>query len=729
MEKNAPSPEEPSLRLKLMGTAEVWRDGMPVVFRRRKTGALILYLAGTGQRWPRRDLAELLWPDSDPEHGLAALRTVIAELNKALPPGILVTDSAVYLREEGYTTDYDDFLRLCGPGRNPEDLTAAAELCRGPFLQGLWMKGCSRFEDWRFFREQALLREQRDLLVRAAEALGSLKRPGEALPLARQALRFAPFDERIHRLIMTLHAAAGDRSAALRHFSYCRSRLSRELGFAPEEETLRLAERIREGCAGGWTVFPSSGRPVGPCRRRIAVLPLVQLGRGNFKRPCLDIAGLALSRALALEEVFDVISHTSMTLYRGSGKTPLRIAQELGVDYLVEGFIEVQEDRMYLDARLLDAACDKIVGESREEIGPNDEKLLPAATRAARLFSDKVNPGKKESSTGDAVSDDPGAPWRLEAEYLMRGYSPDNLHQAEEALRHALEYNQNDAAAWAALARLHLCEVGGGMFSQDLERLYGKAEEAADRALEIDPREADAWVAKAEIAYEWGWDHARAEAFYRRGLELAPEGSWALSSFAGFLSDHSRYEEALSLSRRACELDPHNGWVMGYRLYALRAARFYRQADQVLVFRSRLFQHHALDTFQRGFLRLFMKEYSQALSFMEPVADALREENLIQLLGCLAYAYGCLGRYAEAEALIEEIICTYPDPKRGCCISLAAAYLSLGQTETALDWLERAEQRRYPFVLELRQNALFEPLHSEPRFRNLIQRLGLPPLS
>ena len=728
MEKMAPSPDKPALKINMMGIPEVRRDGVLVSFSRRKTTALIMYLAGTGQRWPRRELAELFWPDSDPEHGLAALRTVLAELNKALPPGILVTDPAVSLRDGGYSRDYDDFRRLGGPDRSADDLAAAAALCRGLFLQGLRLKGCSRFEDWRFFREQALLREQRDLLCRAARSLGTSGRPEEALPLTRRALAFDPFDEKIHRLIMNLAAAAGDRSAALRHFGYFRSRLSRELGFSPEEETRRLADRIREGYGGeGDSSFVSVNR-FGSFRRRIAVLPFVQIGRGVFTRSCLEIAGLALSRALAAEDVFDVVSHTSMTLYRGSGKTSLRIAQEVGVDYLVEGFIEVNGEKAFLVARMLDAACDKVISEIREELGSDVEKIPPAAGQAACRFAGQFHAGKGGGIRDRTVAGDPGAAWRLQAEYLMRGYAPDSLRRAEEALLRALEYNRDDAAAWAGLARLHLCEVGAGMFSQDIEGLYAKAEEAADKALDIDPRDSNAWMAKAEITYERDWDHGRAETLYRRSLDLEPDTPWTLASYAGFLADHSRYEEALERSRRACELDPHNGWVLGPRYFVLRSAGLYRQADQVLVVRSRIFHHMAFDTFARGVLRLFMKEYSQAVAFMEPVADDIREENLIQLLGWLAHGYGCLGRYAETEALIEDIILSYPDPKRGCCVPLAAAYLSLGQAETALDWLERAEERRYPLILGLRQNTLFEPLYSESRFRNLIQRLGLPPV-
>jgi DNA-binding SARP family transcriptional activator/Flp pilus assembly protein TadD len=728
LEKMAPPLDNHALRINMMGIPEVWREGVLISFHRRKTTALIMYLAGTGQRWPRRELAELFWPDSDPEHGLAALRTVLAELNRSLPPGILVTDPAVYIPEEGYSRDYDDFRRLGGSDRNTDDLAAAADLCRGPFLQGLRLKDCSRFEDWRFFREQALLREQRDLLCRAARSLGSSGRPEEALPLIRRALDFDPFDERIHRLIMTLHAAAGDRTAALRYFGYFRSRLSRELGFSPEVETRRLADRIREGNGGEGDSSLASGNRSGPFRRRIAVLPFVQIGRGVFTRSCLEIAGLALSRALASEDVFDVVSHTSMTLYRGSGKSPLRIAQEVGVDFLVEGFIEITGEKGFLAARMLDAACDKVISEIREDIGSDVEKIPPAAGQAACHFSGQFHAVKGGGRKNRTVSGDPGAAWRLQAEYLMRGYAPDSLRRAEDALLRALEYNRDDAAAWAGLARLHLCEVGAGMFSQDLEGLYGKAEEAADKALDIDPRDANAWMAKAEIIYERDWAHDQAETLYRRSLDLEPATPWALASYAGFLADHSRYEEALEHSRRACELDPHNGWVLGPRFYVLRAAGLYRQADQVLVIRSRVFHHMAFDTFARGVLRLFMKEYSQAVAFMEPVADDIREENLIQLLGWLAHGYGCLGRYAETEALIEEIMLTYPEPKRGCCVPLAAAYLSLGQAETALDWLERAEQRRYPLILGLRQNTLFEPLYSEPRFIYLIQRLGLPSL-
>jgi DNA-binding SARP family transcriptional activator len=222
-------------------------------FRSQKFGALLAYLALFPQRvHTREELADLLWPDADPEVARTNLRTALSSLRKQLePPGtpsgsVLVTPGhgQLGLNPAAFETDvaaFDKAVKAAArPGSTPESqaarvLAQAADLYRGPLLPGF-------YETWALSERDRLAEAYLDvlrLLVQHHEQAGD---PKTALVWARRAVAADVLDEQAHASVIRLLMAIGDRSGAHRQFDELTRLLDEQLGAEPSGEVRALLE-------------------------------------------------------------------------------------------------------------------------------------------------------------------------------------------------------------------------------------------------------------------------------------------------------------------------------------------------------------------------------------------------------------------------------------------------------------------------------------------------------
>ncbi len=232
--------------LRFLGVPQVERDGEPVSgLRSRKALALLSYLAVQERAVPRAHLAELLWEGLDEARGRANLSWVLHRITTLLPDCLTVDRHSVAFRQHpSLWLDIDALEALEAEGGR-DALTAATELYRGPFLEGIHLEGCAEFEIW-------LASERERWAQRLADALHTLveryARSGEyerGLQFARRLLTLEPWRERTHRQMMELLARSGRWSAALAQYASCRRILGDEMGVEPTRETHALYERIQ----------------------------------------------------------------------------------------------------------------------------------------------------------------------------------------------------------------------------------------------------------------------------------------------------------------------------------------------------------------------------------------------------------------------------------------------------------------------------------------------------
>lgn len=272
------------IRIRLLGGFEVWAGDRQVgSFESQKVRALLAYLACHRRRMFSRDhLAELLWPEREPEAARHALRQAVYNLRSKLGDEGdslvrtghgeigLASDADVWLDLEAF----EEALRAGGGGEqaDPHHLSAAVQLYRGELLAGFFVKECPEFEDW-------LVSEQTRLREAAVEGLRRLienyRRRGEyrfGVHYARRLVSIEPLSEEAHRELLRLFALAGQRNRALAHYEELVNLLREELGVEPLPETKALYESVLLQAVEAESASQSE-EPIGP------LIPLA--GRGE----------------------------------------------------------------------------------------------------------------------------------------------------------------------------------------------------------------------------------------------------------------------------------------------------------------------------------------------------------------------------------------------------------------------------------------------------------------
>jgi DNA-binding SARP family transcriptional activator len=244
-------PSVRSLRIALLGAPRIEVDGQPLVVDTRKATAALAFLAVTGHTHTRAVLANLLWPDADPERSRSALRRTLSTLRGALGEERLISDRlTVTLNLEGAFFDLAEFRRVAAdPAAGIEALRGATALHRDELLAGFSLRDSVEFDDWQRSAQETVRREHASALDRLVEALAGEGRFEQAVAGARQRLALDSLHEPTHRRLIDLYARAGRRGDALAQYRECVRELDRELGVAPLSETTDLYNAINGGAA------------------------------------------------------------------------------------------------------------------------------------------------------------------------------------------------------------------------------------------------------------------------------------------------------------------------------------------------------------------------------------------------------------------------------------------------------------------------------------------------
>ena len=297
------------LEITLLGPPVVSWAGAVLPVARRQTRALFYRLAAELVPIPRSQLGFLFWPDVPESEARRNLTHLLTLLRQVLPqPIALITDATtVALNPELVWSDTTSFVHLtrtsAAPNR-PAALAAALDLYRGPLLDGFALAGCPEFEAWLDTERHVWERRIDDALATVIETHTVAGNYGAAIALARRALARDPLAEELHRRLIALYAATGDRTAALRQFEQCVVVLERELGVSPLPETRTVYQSVRDGVSPLPLAAASRSAAVGtepaPQLNTIPVSPTQLIGRAVVLAEVLTLLHRADVRVLTL---------------------------------------------------------------------------------------------------------------------------------------------------------------------------------------------------------------------------------------------------------------------------------------------------------------------------------------------------------------------------------------------------------------------------------------------
>jgi pentatricopeptide repeat protein len=297
-----------------------------------------------------------------------------------------------------------------------------------------------------------------------------------------------------------------------------------------------------------------------------------------------------------------------------------------------------------------------------------------------------------------------------------------NAADIEESIGYfdqAIKKDPTFAPAYVGLANAY-GELGSVFIGAPPDTVRPQAMSAVRKALELDPESTEAHVLLAEVRQEqWLWSEAEAE--YRRALELNPNDAAAHLGFANWLLCQGRKEEALAWARRGRELDPlaGSGPDIGWILFC---AHRYDEAERELRSLLALRPVDSGNLWILGFILVEKGQPQEAIPALEKAVSV--SDRSPSIIGVLIRAYAHAGRRTDALRLLEEL----KRRKQAGYVPSAAfldAYLGLGDNEQAVVWLEQAYKEHSSTVQFLKVQPYFDPIRSDPRFVDLVRRVGL----
>jgi len=456
--------------------------------------------------------------------------------------------------------------------------------------------------------------------------------------------------------------------------------------------------------------------------RSLAVLPLSNLSGDSTQEYLADEMTEELCGRLARIHDLRVISRTSAMRFKGTKLSVPEIARTLGVDALVEGSVIRQGNRIRVHAQLIRASTDEhlwadeydgelgdvltLESEVAQSIARTVEVKVTGEERARLVMAHHVSPEVYESYL------------KAENEF-SKSSSQTELEQSIAYFEVTIGKDPNFAPAYVGLAKAYE-RLGSVLGGAPPKETHPKMMSAARKAIDLDPDLAEPHVLLAEV-YQKQWQWSDAEAEFKRALELNSNDAGAHVGYAKWLLCQGRTDEALAWVQRARELDPLGGagitplgGVAITNGFILFHARRYDEAIREL-------RNDDPDHWILGLALIANGQPDEAITVLE---KALGTDRNPAVMGVLVRAYAHAGRRKEALRLVDEL-------KRRQLTSYVAAapfvnaYLGLGDNDQALVWLERAYQEQSNILQLIKVHPYFDPLRGDPRFVDLVHRVGL----
>jgi eukaryotic-like serine/threonine-protein kinase len=506
------------------------------------------------------------------------------------------------------------------------------------------------------------------------------------------------------------------------------------------QSALELAgdlRRLKHDIGGGGQLSRVAGQ-----REESPVAPAQAMTRVRKKRPIKSLAVLPFGNEIGDDPDAEYLSEgitdniiNSLSQFPGisvmarsvvfrykNPTEPQKIGRELNVGAVLIGGVLQRGERLIVNAELVDVAdgC-RLWGTQYNtkfaEIFTIQEEISNRISSELRLH---LSPQEKERLQYHDTQDPLAYQLYLKGRHHWNKRTPDGVRKAIRFLQQAIDQDPGYALAYAGLADCFAL-FGGYRFLLPREA-FPMARASAIKALEINSRVAEAHnsLAVTSLFYDWRWTQAEEE--FKRAIHLSPRYATAHQWYTIFLAAMERPDEALASITRAHELDmlslpinTHLGW----------AFYFFRRFDDAikqLHATLELDPDYILARYVLGQAYTQRGQYSEAIAELQTAAGL--SARLPPILSALGYACALAGEGDHARQILAELA-EASSKKYVSAYDLALVNLGLGQKDTALELLNNAVQERCGWLIFLKIEPALDALRSDPRFRDLVQTVGL----
>jgi TolB-like protein/tetratricopeptide (TPR) repeat protein len=458
-----------------------------------------------------------------------------------------------------------------------------------------------------------------------------------------------------------------------------------------------------------------------PKIKSLAVLPLKNLSGDPAQEYLSDGMTDALIDRLSRMHNLRVISRTSVMRFKNPQLSVPEIARMLNVDAIVEGSVLRQNNRIRVTAQLIRGATDEHFWSETYDRELKD--IFAVQSHLAQSIAEKVQVTATGEEHARLTAARPVAPEvyesYLKGQFAYKSNSRAGIEESIGYFEHAVKMDPTFAPAYVGLGYA-FSDFGTTLFGAPPDQMRPKVISAARKALELDPDLAQAHVLLANVLREqWHW--ADAEVEHRRALELNPNEADAHAVFALWLVCQGRKDEAVAWAKRGRELDPLavSGVNVGWILF-----QSHRYEEAIREFRSALaVQPDNVDAlWHLGFALVANNQPADAIPVLEKAISV--SNGSPAATGVLIRAYSHAGRRGDALRLLAEL----QKRKRAGYVPATAfvnAYLGLGENDQAFAWLEQAYKDQSDILQYLKVHPVFDPIRADPRFADLVRRVGL----
>ena len=424
-------------------------------------------------------------------------------------------------------------------------------------------------------------------------------------------------------------------------------------------------------------------------------------------------------------EKLGIIARTTSMRYKGSEKTADQIGKELGVDYLLEGSVRYERERLRITAQLIQTDDQTHLWAESYEAKAEDviTTQIEVALRVARSLAVEVLPKKRVKQGSTTVVNPLAYEAYLKGRHFRAMVSEEGFRKGIDHFKQAIDHDPNFVEAYAGMAACYCLLSGHGLEVDQPKFLMPDAKKMAETALALDEElgEAHGALGMAKLKYEWDWEGAKKE--FQRAVELNSNDPLTRIWYSFYLSSQGRHDEALSQVKIARDLDPFSRIANVNVAWQYYMARRYAKALEEF--------HHTLELFPD----FWIAHWGRGLTYR--CQEGMREEAVADLklaversggnqsaVGALGLAYAKLGEKEEAQKIVASLI-TRSEERYVAPTVIAAIYAALGDMDRAFEWLERAYELRSRSLVWLKVGHEFDPLRSEPRYQDLLRRMGL----
>ena len=458
--------------------------------------------------------------------------------------------------------------------------------------------------------------------------------------------------------------------------------------------------------------------------RSIAVLPLVNLSGDSEQEYFADGMTDQLTTDLGKIGALRVISRTSVMQYKGTKKPLTEIGRELGVDAVVEGTVARAGNHIRITTNLVQTSPEKhLWAESYEsELGDVLSLQNELAESIAAVVRIKLTAQEQQRLGGGTRSVNPEAyEDYLRGQYFFNKFTPEDDQKALAYFQKAVQKDPNLVSAYVGISNAYQILGNIEIMLPNVAHPLGK--QAIAKALEIDPYSGDAHGGLAWRLLYYDWDFVASEKEFKLALELDPNSAVAHQGYSKYFAALGKFPESIKEMKRALDLDPLSLNKLSDYCRVLYYARRYEEALAQCKAALELDPNYPEALDQTGDVYSAMREaveahrmYTKAtMLFGEDPAVTAAGEKVFERSGMRGFEVWWLDQFRE-----------YLKSGKIAPMIPAGVYADLGEKDQAFAWLEKAYARRSHYVIFLGVEPGFDPLHSDPRFADLLRRIGLP---